>query len=141
MNPKHKYRLYEWKECVHGAQSWKKRWLLCESIVIAVDQQTLIAKNGTKWSFSYETKTSISFIPMRRMSLWCPIMKRKEIIMWIYVYPDWQMKFYSKKWWEVKFLLWKQSLNVIYPNEQNVFWCPIMERKEIITWIHIYPNW
>ena len=37
-------------------------------------------KNVIKRSFSYETKAPISFIPMRRMCLWHPIMKTKEII-------------------------------------------------------------
>ena len=36
-------------------------------------------KNDGQKSFSYESKESMSFIPTRRMSLWCPIMKRKEI--------------------------------------------------------------
>ena len=45
------------------------------------------SKNDRKRSFPYESKGSIPFIPTRRMNLWCPIIKRKEIIMWIRVYP------------------------------------------------------
>ena len=66
----------------------KKRRLLHESVFIPIDKWTLVVKNGRKWSFSYETKASISFIQMRRMSLWCQIMERKDIIMWIRVYPN-----------------------------------------------------
>ena len=40
----------------------------------------LNSKVGNKRSFSYETKASISLMPMRTMCLWCPIMKRKEIL-------------------------------------------------------------
>ena len=58
-------------------------------------------KNGRKRCISCETKPSISFIPMRKMCLWCLIMKKKNIITWIYFYPNWQTNFYSKnggKW-------------------------------------------
>ena len=34
----------------------KKKRLLCESMFVATDKQTLIQKNGRKRSFSYETK-------------------------------------------------------------------------------------
>ena len=73
------------------AQSWKERRLLCESVFVAIDKWTLILKSGGKKSVSYETKASMSFIPISRMSLWCPVMKRKEIIMWISVSPTWRM--------------------------------------------------
>ena len=45
-------------------------------------------ENGGKKNFLNETKASMSFIPTRRTSLWCPIMNRKEIVMWIDVYPN-----------------------------------------------------
>ena len=54
------------------------------------------SKIGNKRSFSYETKASMSLIPSRTMCLWFPIMKRKEIIMWIQVYPNWNTDFNSK---------------------------------------------
>ena len=38
------------------------------------------SKIGNKRSFYYETKASISLIPMRRLRLWCPIMKRKRLL-------------------------------------------------------------
>ena len=37
-----------------------------------------------------------SFIPIGRMDLWSPIIKRNEIIMWICVYPNWKMNFNCK---------------------------------------------
>ena len=39
------------------------------------------SKNGGKRCFSLEIKASITFIPMRRMNLWPPIIKRNEIVM------------------------------------------------------------
>ena len=33
---------------------------------------------------------------MRRMCLWCPIVKRNKIIMWIHVNPNWKANFNSK---------------------------------------------
>ena len=54
------------------------------------------SKNGRKRSFSFESKATKSFITTRGMCLYCPIMKRKKIIMWILVYPNWKMNFISK---------------------------------------------
>ena len=49
------------------------------------------SKNCRRRSFSYETETLKSFIPMRWMCLWCLNMTRKEIIMWIHVYHSWKI--------------------------------------------------
>ena len=96
--PKHQCHLSWWVGQAYGAQAWKEKRLLCESVFVPIDKWTLIVKNGRKWSFSYESKTSISFILMRGKCLWCPNMKRKEIITWICVYSNWQMNFDCKKW-------------------------------------------
>ena len=77
--------------------------LLCESMFVPIGKRTLIPKNGRMKSFSDETKASISFISMRRMSLWCPILKRKEIIVWICVCLDWQTNFNSKNYGKKSF--------------------------------------
>ena len=93
----------------------------------------LNSKIGNKRSFSYETKASISLILMRRTCLWCPIMKKKVIIMWIHVYPNWNTNFsfsYDTK----------ASISLI-PTRRTSLWCPIMKWNEIIMWIHVYPNW
>ena len=66
----------------------KKRRLLHASMFVTIDRITMSPKNGGKKSFSYETKASMSFIPMRIMHLWFSIMKRNEIIMRIHVYPN-----------------------------------------------------
>ena len=39
------------------------------------------------------------------------------------------MKFDSKEWWEVKFFLRNQSINIIYPNVENVFVVPNQQKK------------
>ena len=85
-------------------------------------------KNGHKRSFSYETKASISLIPMRRMCLWCPIMKRKEIILWVHVYPIWNTNFNSKNGNKRSFSH-KPKHNIINPNEENVFMIRNHENK------------
>ena len=77
--------LPQWENEFMVPKHEKKKRLLCELVLILIGRWTLIPKNSEKRGFSYETKASISFIPMTRMSLWCLIMKRKEIIMWICV--------------------------------------------------------
>ena len=96
------------------------------------------SKNGGKISFSYKTKASKSFILIRRMCLWYLIIKRKKIIMWIYVCPNWQITLILKMV-EREFFLWIQRINSVIPIRRKNFWCPIIKRKEIILWIHVYP--
>ena len=119
----------------------KKRRLLCEIVFVPINKRTLIPKNGGKRSFSFETKASLSFILIKRLCLWCPILKGKKIIMWIHVYPNWQTNFDSKKWWEIKFFLWNQSINSFIQIKKMSLWCPIMKREEIIIWIYVYLSW
>ena len=96
---------------------------------VPIGKQNLILKNGGRRSFFYETKASMSFIPMSRMSLWCLIMKGKKIIMWIIVCSDWQMNFEFKRWQEEKLFLWNQNINVSYPNEENKVMIPNHEKE------------
>ena len=98
------------------------------------------SKIGNKRSFSYETKASISLIPMRRTSLWCPIMKWNEITMRIQVYPSWKMHFNSKICNKRSFSYETKASISLIPMRRMCLWCPIMKRKEIIMWIEVYPN-
>ena len=97
--------------------------------VVSIDRWTLILKNDRKRSFYYETNASMSFILMSRMNLWCPIMERKENIMWISFCHNRQTNFDSKKWCKEKFFLLNQSINVIYPSVENEFMVPNLEKK------------
>ena len=55
MKQEHQYHLSQRGKCVYGAQSWKKRILLYESIFIPTDKWALMLKKGGNWSFSYGT--------------------------------------------------------------------------------------
>ena len=81
------------------------------------------SKNNRKRSFSYETKGSIPFTPTRRMSLQCPIIKRKEIIMWIHVSPIEKWNLVLKMAEREVFLL-KPKHQFIYPSVENEFMEP-----------------
>ena len=97
-------------------------------------------KYNYKRSFSNETKASISFIPWKRMCLWCSIMKRKEIVTWIHVYPNWKMNFNSKNGKKRSFSYEKYASISLIPMRRICLLCPIMKITEIIMWIHVYPN-
>ena len=99
------------------------------------------SKNGRKRSFSFESKATKSFILTRGMGLYCPIMKRKEIAMWIHVYPNWKMNFISKNGRKTSFSFETKASKSFIPMRWICLWCPIMKWKEIIMWIHVYPNW
>ena len=98
------------------------------------------SKNFRKTSFSYKTNAWILFIARRRKCLWCPIVKRKKIIMWIHVYTNWKMNFDSKsgRKWSFSF---ETKVSIIFiPMSKICLWCPMMKRKEIIMSIQVYPN-
>ena len=95
------------------------------------------SKNCRKRSFSFESEATNLLITTRGMCLYFPIMKRKEIVMWIHVYPNRKMNFISKN---------GRRRSFSFESGARKSWgmhlyCPIMKRKEIITWIHVYPNW
>ena len=98
------------------------------------------SKNGRKRSFPYETKAPISFVPMRRMCLWCPIIKRKRLLCEsVFIPIEKQTLIQKMAEWEV--FLMEPKHQFIYPNAKKEFVVPIIKRKEIIMWMHIYPNW
>ena len=97
------------------------------------------SKIANKKCFSYETKASISLIPSRRMCLWFPIIKRKEIIIWIHVYPNWKIYFNSKIGNKRSFSHETKASISLIPKRRMCLWCPIMKRKEIIMRIEVFP--
>ena len=99
------------------------------------------SKIWNRRSFYYETKASISLIPTRRMCLWCPIMKRKEIILWIHVYPNWKMYFNSKIGNKRSFCYETKASISLISMRRTSLWCPVMKWNEITIRIHVYPNW
>ena len=102
-------------------------------------KDVLHSKIDNKRSFSLETKASIWLIPTRRMWLWFPIMKRKEIIMWIHVYPNWKTYFNSKIGNKRSSSYKTKASITLIPRRRMCLWCLIMKRKEIIMWIDVYP--
>ena len=44
MKPMHQNHLSQREECDYGAQSWKERRLLCESMFIPIEKRTSILK-------------------------------------------------------------------------------------------------
>ena len=98
------------------------------------------SKNSRKRSFACETKASILFIPMRRMCLWCPNMKGKEIITWTHDYLNWKMNFNPKNGRKSSFFYeYKASISLI-PMRRMCLWCSIMNVKEIIMSIRVCQN-
>ena len=56
----------------------KRKDIIIKSTFVPYWTNSTSKENGGKKSFLNETKSSMSFIPMRRISLWCPIMKKKD---------------------------------------------------------------
>ena len=73
-----------------------------------------------------------SFIPMIRINLWCPIIKRKEIIMWIYDYCNWKTNINSKFGRKRSFSFETKASISFIPIKRICFWCPIMKKKRLL---------
>ena len=118
----------------------KQKRLLCESVFILIDRWTLILK---KWGskFFLWNQSINSFIPMRRMNLQCPINKRNEIIMRIWVYPNWKAIFNSKNGRKRSSSYETKALISFIPLRRMGLWFQIMKTMEIITWIRVHTNW
>ena len=56
IKPKHHYHLPERKKCVYSAQSWKKRRLLCEFVILQIDERILILKMVAREVFLMKPK-------------------------------------------------------------------------------------
>ena len=120
-------------------QIMKKIRLLHASTFVTINGWILILKKGGKTTFSYETKVSMSSIPIRKMCLWCPIMKRKEIITCIHVCPYSQWILILRSGGRKAFLCEANSSLSFIPIRRMCLWCPIKNKKEIITFIHVCP--
>ena len=90
------------------------------------------SKIGNKRSFSCETKASISLMPSRRMCLWFPIMKRKEIFMWIEVYPNRKTNFNCKIGNKRSFSYETKSSISLIPKRRMCLWCPITKKMWLL---------
>ena len=90
------------------------------------------SKNGRKGCFSLETDAPISFIPMGRMCLWCLIMIRREIIMWIHVYPNRRMNINSKNGEKKCFSYETKAWIPFIPIRRMCFWCVITKERRLL---------
>ena len=97
------------------------------------------SKNGRKRSFSYETKASISFIPTRRMNLWCPIIERNEIVTWIQVYANWKMNFSSKNGRKRSFCYESKASMSLIAIRRMCLWFPITGQRRFIREFMLIP--
>ena len=62
------------------------------------------------------------------MCLWCPIIKRKEIITVSMFVPSNEQTLILRKWLQEELFLGDHRVIVIYPNEENVFIVPNHEK-------------
>ena len=103
---------------IHVCHNWRNN----------IDYKKMVEKN-----ISYETIASMSFIPMRRRCLCCPIMNKKRWLLHASMFVTiGRTTSIPKKWWNKRLFFWIHYVNVIYPNEENVFLVPNHEKKEII---------
>ena len=82
----------------------------------------------------------MSFILMKRLSFWCPIKKRKEIIMSMFGPIDkWTLTL--KKGGKKSFSYETEAPVSFILMTRKSFWHPIMKRQEFIIWIRLCPSW
>ena len=89
-------------------------------------------KIGNKKGFYYETKASISLIPRRRMCLSWPIVKIKEIIMWIHVYRNRKTNFNSKIGNQRSFSYETKASISLIPSRRMRLWFPSWRERRLL---------
>ena len=77
MKPKHQNHLSQWGEYDYGAQSWKERRLLCESMFIPIERRTSIQKMVEKQVFLMKPKHQ-NHLSQRRNVFTMPNHEKKE---------------------------------------------------------------
>ena len=92
LKPKHQNHLSQLGECDYGAQSWRESRLLCESLFIPIQRQTSILKMVEREVFLMKPKPQNHLSQQGNVFI-VPNQKRKEIIIWIHVYPNWKRNF------------------------------------------------
>ena len=135
-------KFFLWSQRINSFIIMRKMNLLCpiikrEEIVMWISvypnwKRNMNSKNGRNSCFSYEAEASISFIPIRSMCLWCLIVKRKEMIIWIYVRLNQWTNINSKSGRKIRFSYeTKASISLILMT-RICLWCPILKSKDII---------
>ena len=132
IEPKHQF-IYHNEENKLGVPINKRNEIVMWILFYPNWNANFNSKNDRKRSFSYETKASISFLPIRRMCLWDLMTKRKVINMWILVYHNWMTNFKSKTGRKKSFPYETTASISFIPMRRICLWCPIMKREEIIT--------
>ena len=61
MKPKHQCHLSQWVERASGAQTWKKRRLLCESVFVPIDRRALILKMVEREVFLWNQSVNVIY--------------------------------------------------------------------------------
>ena len=90
------------------------------------------SKNGRRRCFSLETNAIISYIPIKRMCLWCLIMIGRENIIWICVCPNRRMNINSKNGRKKCFSYETKARMPFIPMRRMWFWCVIMKEKRLL---------
>ena len=103
-------------------------------------KMNLNSKNGTKRSFSYETKASTHLSQWVEWIYAAQSLKERRLLSESIFIPIERWTLILKKV-ETKVFLVKPIINSFIPMSRMNLWCPIIKRKEIIMWIHVYPNW
>ena len=86
INPKHQYHAFRWEECVYDVQLFREWKLLQEYMLIIFGKQTMILRKMVEKKAFLKQNINIVHL-LRRMCLWCPIMKGIEIVKSIQVCP------------------------------------------------------
>ena len=99
-------------------------------------------ENYGKKNFSYENKALLSFIPMGRMCLLCPIMKRMEIIKCIHICHNWRTNIHPKKIVEKKLILYETKVSMSStPMRRMYLWRLITKKTRLLHASMFVTNW
>ena len=105
LKPKHQCHLSQRAEWVYRAQSWKEKRLLCESVFVPIDKQTLTIKNDGKERFLMKAKHQYHLSQWRECVYGTQSQKERRLLSESVFDPIDKWTLTLKKWWKEKRLL------------------------------------
>ena len=125
---KHQNHLSQLKECEYGAQTWKERRLLCDSMFIPIERQTWTQKTVEKQVFLMKSKHQNHLSQWGEYEYGAQTRKERRLLLESMFIPI-ERRTWILKTVEKQVFLWNQCIKIIYPNEENMNTVPKHEKR------------
>ena len=133
--PKHQYHVSQCEECVYSTQSQKECRLLWESMFVSFDGRVLISQKWRDKKLLLWSQTiNIMFPNMDKLFMLPNHKKNGDYCQNLVLFHLMDELWLLGKWNEENHLMRNQSINIVYPDEKNVFIVPNHKKNCWLFW-------